>query len=91
VTSRSNAGAIYRFRVENLHCDACERRVRTAFADDPRITRIDVDIQARGIALHASVDGIEHALADRLTEAGFAATPEAGGTATATAPSRDAP
>lgn len=65
----------YRFRVENLHCTACEQRVRAVFADDLRIARIDVNIGERTIALHANRDGLTPELMDRLADAGFVPTP----------------
>ena len=70
-----DATATYRFRLDNLHCAACERRLRAVFADDARITRIDVDILAHTIALHASGAGLSRELSDRLADVGFIATP----------------
>jgi hypothetical protein len=67
----------YRYRIENLHCAACEQRVRELFADDHRISRIDVDMDGRTIVIHASAVGSTTDLTDRLTNAGFAPTPHA--------------
>jgi hypothetical protein len=67
----------YRYRVENLHCVACEQRLRALFADDHRISRIDVDIGGQTIAIHADSVGSTTDFADRLANAGFAPTPHA--------------
>ncbi|MGS1012980.1 heavy-metal-associated domain-containing protein [Rhodanobacter sp. UC4450_H17] len=67
----------YRYRLENLHCAACEKRLRTAFAGDTRVSAVDVDLSARSVVLQALEPGLGQALLASLAAAGFTATPDA--------------
>lgn len=61
----------YRFRVENVHCPACERRLRAVFGEDRGITLIEVDITEKTIAIHSERDDLTDELANLLADAGF--------------------
>lgn len=74
-SQQAGCATSYRFRVENLHCAACEQRLRAVFADDRGIARIDVDITERTVAIHANRDDLMTELANRLADAGFVPTP----------------
>lgn len=65
----------YRFRVENLHCAACENRLRALFVQDRGVALIEVDIPEKTIAIHSERDDLTDELANRLADAGFLPAP----------------
>ncbi len=69
-----------RFAVtEGMHCASCVRRMEQALADVPGITRVQVDLPGRTVAIRVTADGpAVTALQARLRGAGFTVVPEAG-------------
>ena len=66
----------HRFEVVNIKCGGCARSIERALRADPRITSVEVDVQAGAVQIEASEDVTEGA---RTTLLGLG-YPEAGST-----------
>ncbi len=58
------------FEVENIRCGGCARTIEKGLRADPRITGVEVDVEARKVLVDAS-DDVRYAASATLARLGY--------------------